>query len=351
LPLEAVAETILAAAPGQILSLGGITAETLRAILHDADPASDGRLTLFVRIAPSGSAEAIVEQVLARLADTARRVWPVWFTDVSFADYGRDALGREAARLAITRLAHAMPTLFRRWAELAVLRASEGRLPRISGTARELELAQLAIAINRAGLTLVADVAEALDEAESLVHALEWIVRRAGIAVVALFPELPVSLPPFDRIAYGARQVTGAATGLMTSAEIEPTCAPAGLPDDAWLDPVLGRPHPLSAIEQRVCEAIGRDAELAPLFGFNQVVETVRGGRPKVDLLWRTGRVVVELDGWEHNTRGLFMRDRHRDYELLLSGYAVLRIANDEVAQDLAKAIEKIRDVVKMRRM
>jgi very-short-patch-repair endonuclease len=38
-----------------------------------------------------------------------------------------------------------------------------------------------------------------------------------------------------------------------------------------------------------------------------------------------------------------------RDYELTLSGYTVLRIANHEIAQDIAKAIEKIRDLVRLR--
>jgi very-short-patch-repair endonuclease len=44
------------------------------------------------------------------------------------------------------------------------------------------------------------------------------------------------------------------------------------------------------------------------------------------------------------------MYDRHRDYELALSGYTVLRLANDEIAQDIEKAIEKIRDLVALRR-
>jgi very-short-patch-repair endonuclease len=41
-----------------------------------------------------------------------------------------------------------------------------------------------------------------------------------------------------------------------------------------------------------------------------------------------------------------FVHDRHRDYELAMSGYTVLRLTNDEIAQDLEKAIEKIRDLV-----
>jgi hypothetical protein len=93
----------------------------------------------------------------------------------------------------------------------------------------------------------------------------------------------------------------------------------------------------------------GADAELGPLFGFNQFVDTLRGprlateGRPRVD----ARHVVVELDGYaSHGNRIAFMHDRHRDYELALSGYRVLRLANDEVVQDLEKAIAKIRDLV-----
>jgi hypothetical protein len=44
-------------------------------------------------------------------------------------------------------------------------------------------------------------------------------------------------------------------------------------------------------------KALSADAELGPLFGFNQFVDTVRGSRPKVDLVWTEGRLVVELDG------------------------------------------------------
>ena len=61
--------------------------------------------------------------------------------------------------------------------------------------------------------------------------------------------------------------------------------------------------------------------------------------------------LVVELDGYgSHGNRAAFMYDRHRDYELALSGYTVLRLANDEIAQDIEKAVEKIRDLVRMRR-
>jgi hypothetical protein len=119
---------------------------------------------------------------------------------------------------------------------------------------------------------------------------------------------------------------------------------------ETWLAPWRGAPHPLSEIEQRLAAMLSDDTELAALFCFNWYVDTVRGSRPKVDLVWIDGRLVVELDGYpDHATRQAFIGDRNRDYELALSGYTVLRLANDEVVQDFGRAIEKIRDLVRLR--
>jgi very-short-patch-repair endonuclease len=110
------------------------------------------------------------------------------------------------------------------------------------------------------------------------------------------------------------------------------------------------RHHHASTIEQRVEAALQRDAELGPLFSCNETVAIEGfGSPPRVDLLWREGRVVVELDGPDHQDDPKFANDRHRDYELLVAGYLVLRITNDQVDTDLQRAIEKIRAVVRFR--
>ena len=172
-------------------------------------------------------------------------------------------------------------------------------------------------------------------------HGLEWLARQGGAAVIALFSELPAPEPPFDRILYGAADLGFERTvGKM---------APDHPPDEPVLLPVVGRPHPLSDAERRLAGAIARDRELAGLFGFNQRVRTVRGSHPCVDLLWSAGRVVVELDGHDHNSREKFAADRHRDYELAISGYLVLRVPNEEVIVDLPRTLEKIRDMVRLR--
>jgi hypothetical protein len=66
----------------------------------------------------------------------------------------------------------------------------------------------------------------------------------------------------------------------------------------AWLAPWRGLPHPLSDIEQRLAKMLAGDAELAPLFSFNQIIETVRGSKPRVDLVWMEGRLKARRLPW-----------------------------------------------------
>lgn len=346
MPLSAsLANIVVAARPGAVAVLAGLDGATLRRLLDAFEADQSSPRVLFAPIAPAASAEAIVARVIELLADTARRLWPIWFTDVSFAECRNDKLGQMAAAAMVRRLAGDIARLSPSWAEAAATSALADRPPRVAGALPAVELAQLVLAISRHGLVLVVDGDEACQQSrpDAVVHALEWIAQHANCAVVALFAELPPHQPPFDRILFGART--------LAAEEIEPEAdtpqADVANETGIWLAPWLGSPHPLSDAEQRLAKALRADAELAPLFGCNQFVDTVRGSRPKVDFVWTHGRLAVELDGYgSHGNRAAFMYDRHRDYELTLSGYTVLRLANDEIAQDIGKAIEKIRDIV-----
>ena len=347
---DAVAEFVLGAPKASVLALGGIDGESLRALFDRVEPAPNGRRVLFARITPAPTTEAIVEQAIGVLVETARRLWPLWFTNVSFAGCRSDTLGRLTAGVIAHNAAEEIAGLSPSWAEAATRLALDGRPPRVQGALAPTELAQLVLAISRSGLVLLADVGDAAQTGPNpaaLVHGLEWIAHHSHAAVVALFPELPANEPPFDRIFYGARRVIAEAAQPQL---IEP--AATGTADDGlWIAPWRGLPHPLSEIEQRLAKVLNADTELAPLFSFNRTIATIRGSRPKVDLVWTEGRLVIELDGYgSHGNRLAFMYDRHRDFELTLSGYTVLRLANDEVAQDYGKAIEKIRDLVRLRR-
>jgi len=55
----------------------------------------------------------------------------------------------------------------------------------------------------------------------------------------------------------------------------------------------------------------------------------------EVDFLWRSDRLIVEVDGWEaHRTRSAFEHDRARDARLKLLGYDVLRFTWRQVEAD-----------------
>ncbi len=106
-----------------------------------------------------------------------------------------------------------------------------------------------------------------------------------------------------------------------------------------------------SAIERRMREALRAAPDLAGLFEDEVTLQLdALGFTPRVDLLWREGKVVVELDGAEHERDPNYGADRHRDYELLVAGYLVLRLTNAEVELDLGRSLEKVRRVVNMRR-
>jgi len=348
--LDQAAEFVFRVPAGSVFALGGIDAITLRDLVDQAVNIPNERHALFLRLRPTASVEVYVEQVITVLAETALRLWPLWFSNVSFAMCGENAVGRQAAGVIARETAARVPGVSSTWTEAAAQLALAERLPRVAGALPATELAQLSLAVSRVGLVLVADVSAAADAstAAAVAHALEWVSQHASGGVVALFPELPTLDSPFDRILYDARYV-------IDGADREPSVS---VPDgregagwQSWLAPWRGAPHPLSEIEQRLAAMLSDDPELATLFYFNWIINTVRGSQPKVDLVWLEGRLVIELDGYaDHATRGAFISDRHRDYELALSGYTVLRLANDEIVQDFGRAIEKIRDLVRLRR-
>ncbi|MDX1978792.1 MAG: DUF559 domain-containing protein [Bryobacteraceae bacterium] len=85
------------------------------------------------------------------------------------------------------------------------------------------------------------------------------------------------------------------------------------------------------------------------MFAFNDALEGCHGNTYRVDLLWRQGGLVVEIDSYQtHGNRHSFGADRHRDYEMLATGCRVLRITNDEALSDTASAVEKIRRIVRV---
>lgn len=198
-------------------------------------------------------------------------------------------------------------------------------------------------------------------------RAAEWLGANTHASVLVVVPERFRDRAALDAISYAALRCRseGAANGAhyiskagsaggasSPTRPIEVRSAPSAeaatprrsRPRVTALWPVIGQPHPLSPAEQALARALATDAELSARFAWNQVVLTREQTRPIVDLLWRTGRLVVEIDGFAHHaSRRAFEQDRQRDWELLVSGYRVLRLAASEVLADPARSLEKLR--------
>jgi very-short-patch-repair endonuclease len=208
-----------------------------------------------------------------------------------------------------------------------------------------VQAAQLALAIAPRDLLIVLSVVGGEQPAGRLLglaRASEWIGRTTGARVLVIVPPSLSRSSELDSISYEA------IPNLPVTAQSPPRVSESR-PVDVW--PIIGRPHPYSPGEQLLASRLAADEMLGGLFRFNVRVETTLDSRFLVDLLWPEGRLVVEVDGYEyHSNRLAFSLDRRRDYELLVSGYLVLRLPHDEVMDDVEVAIEKIRDLVRFRR-
>ncbi|WP_246725281.1 endonuclease domain-containing protein [Beijerinckia sp. L45] len=261
----------------------------------------------------SETANAAVNQILDDLAALALALWPDWYGG---GDGTIDTGVLQPWRRAAKRL------------------ADSGRPPRFRRTHPQIEFTQLLRAIDPVGLVLLASLDVARPRhAAPMIAALEWCAAQ-GASIVILCPSRSDPAPPFERILYGALDVLQPAAPVLNRLIVP-----------------KGKAHHASQTEARIQAALQRDTELGPLFAYNRCVMTnAPGFSPRVDLVWAEGRIVVELDGPEHQGDPKYGDDRHRDYELLVAGYLVLRLTNAQVATDLQLAVEKIRRVVRLRR-
>lgn len=318
--LSGLATRILTLGPGERLTLVGSDTDGVRDVLSaEVRPT---RSALVLAPADLYGADRILSQLLDDLAELALGLWPRWYGrhDVSIND--------------LLQQARVDPRVSAPWLRAAAKRCAAGFRPRFRRAPRRIEFIQLMQAIDPSNPVLIASIdLVSVRRAAATIQALEWCAGQ-GSSVVATMPVPPPLTPPFDRILYGAVEL------------MRPE-----VPVRSRFIPAFGQPHPASQIEQKVEAALRCDPELGRLFACNQLIElSSLGKRPRVDLLWREGRVVVELDGPEHRADPQFADDRHRDYELLVEGYLVLRITNDQIETDLPRAIEKIRAVVRYRR-
>jgi hypothetical protein len=303
-----LATKLMALRRGEALTLIGLGQTRLGEVLPRI-PSLPRMLRLdFLGVANTALA---IERIVDDLADLAAALWPDWDDPE-------------------------LPTLLPRlsaWRRAASRLASAGRRPRFRRLPRETEVAHLLSVIP--SLVLLAEVDPIRSErAAPIIAALEWS-RRHGAAVVALLAEEPAPEAPWDRLLYDA---------VIVQSQAEPAARRLILPSSDIMSQG-------STIERRMREALRATPDLSGLFEDEITLQLgTLGLTPRVDLLWRDGKVVVEIDGPEHERDPNYGADRHRDYELLVAGYLVLRLTNAEVELDLSRSLEKVRRVVNLRR-
>lgn len=292
--------------------------------------------------------ERILEDALHKLAEVSLALWPHWYTEdgrplfPSQSDLG-SFLENPGPLLPFDR---SRQEISLHWLKAAARLCQAGRLPLPDQFPDAVQASQLALTIGRHRLCIILGTEEehpAPARLMGLTRSAEWLAGRTGASLAVLIPAPLADHPELEPILYQAALPVPRRVASPAVHE----------PDEAihvvW--PVIGIPHPFSPGEQKLAQWLRRDPELADLFEFNQPVDTARSNRWLVDLLWRAGKLVVEVDSYRHHShREAFIRDRRRDYELTISGYTVLRITHDEVIHDIHLAMDKIRDVVRFRR-
>jgi hypothetical protein len=309
-PNSELVTKLMALRPGGAVTVIGLHQAQLSEVLSGTSSAPRMLRLDFAGVAATALA---IDRIRDDLADLAAALWPDWD-------------GPESSEL--------LPRLLPAWRRAATRIAAAGRRPRFPQLARETEFAHLLSVLP--GLVLLTEVDSLRSErAAPIIAALEWC-RRHGAAVVVLFGEKPAPEAPWDLLLYNAV--------IVEPSPVEPAARRLILP----CSDIASRG---SGVERRMREALRAAPDLADLFEDEITLRLgALGPTPRVDLLWRDGKVVVELDGPEHERDPNYGADRHRDYELLVAGYLVLRLTNAEVKLDLSRSLEKVRRVVNLRR-
>ena len=322
--------------------------ETTSELLTWGTTRPEGERCVVCALDVSRLVSVVVEPLISALADAALTVWPDWYGAADlFARSDEQSLQLALDRFASGRAATRQRSILRPWVERAASLCRMSAPPVVANFAPRVQLQQLSLALAGSDLTLVVR-ALATSELESaallgLSRTLEWVARHLRARVVAVLPLVWIGRPELDGISWGCVTADEAHGGR--------AAADTDLDEPSLLvTPIRGRPHPNSPGEQLMAARLSRDPVLGPLFAYNTPVTTVRGSRYLVDLVWFTGKIVVEIDSYRaHSPRSEFASDRHRDYELQLSGFLVLRLTHNSVMTDIELAVDKIRDFVNLR--
>jgi very-short-patch-repair endonuclease len=166
---------------------------------------------------------------------------------------------------------------------------------------------------------------------------IRWVHPKCDCVLIGVIPQLDDA---------GQRDILTVA-GWMKGASRLPVEVVHGMPLQSHPKRNKSRSKP----EQVLWQHLQKESELSGLFQQNEIVHTVFQTSPRVDFLWRDGRLIVEIDGYYHHShQEQFANDRQRDYETGVSGYLTLRLTDEEILSDARLAIRKIQRYVQIRK-
>ncbi|WP_256991995.1 endonuclease domain-containing protein [Rhodococcoides fascians] len=302
-------------------------------------PADAPAIVFFTVDEPASRRSAdLVEMVVTSLETAAVDSTALWLPEFEH-NAGTSTLERRAARTSAVRLA-ADSAHFGPYIAALAESASSGRPirravftveTRAAGSARAL-----AAAHGRDVVALVLVVPDAVD-ADFVSTAAEWLCAHAR-AGVWLTGDGSSRMDRFPSVSVRAPEVPAGVSTVLD--RFRPLSYP----------PIAGHPHPASDPEKRLYRALDQH-EWATGREHNRSIRLGELSRPfTVDVLWRTERVIVEIDGDEHRAAQRFAEDRVRDNQLQTHGYMVLRFTNAQVIDDPHRAVATIREAVSRRR-
>lgn len=328
------------------------------------DPADPTTAVVAVDLDPLPAATDLNDVICRAVAEAAAKAWPGCYDTVLSTTFDKGFVTDAALNSAITSAGLA-GRVSAAWLRAAASLVAAGMPPLPPQNSLSELLTPLASVFGPAPVLLVSLLAAAPagERLDALGRALVSIASKTPFRVHLVVPVHVAASMELDQVNYLAAAAAAANSSRPVPDEGDepgdargssfPTAASSAAAMDeptTTLSSAVGKPHPESPGEQKLARWLAEDRMLGGLFHFNQTVHTARQSRYRVDLVWPEGRVVIEVDGYRtHSTPHQFRFDRHRDYELALTGYLVLRLTHQEVMQDTAIAVEKIRDVVRVR--
>lgn len=337
-----------------------------------------------------------IEEIRDALADAARLLWPSWYTTVA-QRFDRASAKAQSGDVLLPEVSKLPSGVSMSWLESAWQRCRAKATPMVEGMVTSTQVRQLALALDPSRLVCVLSVASEVASSprvQALARAAEWLALQTKAKVIVLVPRSWQENTALDHVTYGAIFYDAAAFEAPGSLEVAPleaasvenattqeTSGSTGSPKDASrraerssagtspvkvgnashhneasetampqvsVGPICGRPHPKSHVENLMFALLQADKALSGRFECNQPLVGIDKKPHVVDLLWRKGKLVVELDGPEHHCQSMYIRDRQRDYSLMMKGYTVLRITNAEVNVQQDQALEKIKNLVQL---